>query len=81
MKYMANGISKNSTVTSKCEWRLSVLPDYLRTFYHPVSFVVLERCNGIRMAKCRVYVKGRVLALMCLEKQRKITKTSNDKKI
>jgi hypothetical protein len=42
---MTNDMSKNSTVTSKREWRLSVLPDYLRALHHPVSFVVLERCN------------------------------------
>jgi hypothetical protein len=75
MKYMTNGMPKNSTITSKREWRLSMLPDYLRALHHPVYFVVLERCNGTWMAKCRGWVKGRVLALLCLQKQRKITKT------
>jgi hypothetical protein len=39
MKYMANGMPKNSTVRRKCEWRLSMLPDYLRT--------LLEGNNGV----------------------------------
>jgi hypothetical protein len=43
---MANGMTKNSTDTSKCEWRFSVLSDYLMTLY-PGSFVVFERYNGI----------------------------------
>jgi hypothetical protein len=52
-----------------------MLSDYLRALYHPVSFVVLKRCNDIRMAKFRGDVKGKGLALLCLEKQRTITKT------